>query len=135
MILFLILGAVPIWGRIIRGPPGENSGQVGLPLPENVAPMNSKEMVEYITQVNTMILRNILTEGDLGKKLGFHYKMNLPQMVKLFSSNGFAFFVLIFHLLLALHNVWPLCLITNPLKVTIQTCQLMESQNALTMTS
>ena len=92
MILFLILGAVPIWGRIIRGPPGENSGQVGLPLPENVAPMNSKEMVEYITQVNTMILRNILTEGDLGKKLGFHYKMNLPQMVKLFSSNGFAFF-------------------------------------------
>ena len=90
MILFLILGAVPIWGRIIRGPPGENSGQVGLALPENVAPMHSKEMVEYITQVNTMILRNILTEGNLGKKLGFHYKMNLPQMVKLFSSHGFA---------------------------------------------
>ena len=90
MILFLILGVVPIWGRIIRGPPGENSDQVGLPLPENVVPMNSKEMVEYITQVNTMILRNILTEGDLGKKLGFHYKMNLPQMVKLFSSYGLA---------------------------------------------
>ena len=105
MILFLILGAVPIWGRIIRGPPGENFSQVGLPLPENVAPMNSKEMVEYITQVNTMILRNILTEGDLGKKLRFHNKMNLPQMVKLFSSNGFPFFVLIFHLLLVLHNL------------------------------
>ena len=118
MILFLILGAVPIWGRIIRGPPGEHSSQVGLPLPENVAPMNSKEMVEYITQVNTMILRNILTEGDLGKKLGFHHKMNLPQMVKLFSSNGFAFFVLIFHLLLAPNYVWRLCFIANPLKVT-----------------
>ena len=90
MIFYLILGAVSIWGRVIRGPPGEISSQVGPLLPENVAPMNSKEMVQYITQVNTMILRNILTEGNLGKKLGFHNKMNLPQMVKLFSSYGFA---------------------------------------------
>ena len=88
MILLLILGTSTIWGRIVRGPPGDNTGQVGLP--ENVAPMNSREMIQYITQVNTMILRNILAEGNLGKKLGFHNKMNLPQMVKIISSNGFA---------------------------------------------
>ena len=90
MILLLILGASAIWGRIIRGPPGDSIGQIGLSLPDNVAPINSKEMIQYITQVNTMILRNILTEGNLGKKLGFHNKMNLPQMVKIISSNGFA---------------------------------------------
>ena len=90
MILLLLLGAVPIWGRIVRGPPGENSNQISSPLQENIAPMNSKEMIQYITQVNTMILRNILTEGNLDKKMGFHHKMNLPQMVKLISRYGFA---------------------------------------------
>ena len=86
MILLLLLGSVPIWGRVVRGPPGANSNQIHSPLQENVAPMNSKEMIQYITQVNTMILRNVLKEGNLGKKLGLHHKMNLPQMVKLISS-------------------------------------------------
>jgi hypothetical protein len=58
-------------------------------LPENVAPLDSEEMIEYISSVNTMILRNILTEGDpiRGQKLGFHHKMSLAEMVKLFSSH------------------------------------------------
>jgi len=86
MILLLLLG-VPISGRIVRGPPGENSNQISSPLQQHIAPMNSKEMIQYITQVNTMILRNVLKEGNLGKKMGFHHKMNLPQMVKLISSN------------------------------------------------
>ena len=60
MILFLTLLSV-IWiettaGRIVRGPPGEIE-QIIEPLPENVAPMGSKEMEEYINSVNTMILR------------------------------------------------------------------------------